>query len=47
MAGVVVSAECTLGKRVRLHPGVVVGSDGFGYELVAGRHEKVPQVGTV
>ena len=47
MAGVVISAECTIGRRVRLHPGVVVGSDGFGYEFVAGRHEKVPQVGTV
>jgi len=47
MAGAVVSAECTLGKRVRLQPGVVVGADGFGYELVSGRHEKVPQVGTV
>ena len=47
MPGVVVQAECTLGRRVRLHPGVVIGSDGFGYELVAGRHEKVPQVGTV
>ena len=47
MAGVVVCAECTLGNRVRLHPGVVIGADGFGYELVDGRHEKVPQVGTV
>jgi UDP-3-O-[3-hydroxymyristoyl] glucosamine N-acyltransferase len=47
MAGVVISPECTLGKRVRLHPGVVIGADGFGYEFVAGRHEKVPQVGTV
>ena len=47
MPGVTVSAECTLGRRVRLQPGVVIGSDGFGYELVAGRHEKVPQVGTV
>jgi UDP-3-O-[3-hydroxymyristoyl] glucosamine N-acyltransferase len=25
----------------------VIGSDGFGYELVQGRHEKVPQVGIV
>src|SRR5690606_22549333 len=32
---------------VRLQPGVVVGSDGFGYEFSQGRHEKVPQVGTV
>jgi len=47
MPGVVLAAECVLGKRVRLQPGVVVGSDGFGYELVAGRHEKIPQVGTV
>ena len=47
MPGVVIAPECTLGERVRLHPGVVVGSDGFGYEQVAGRHEKVPQVGTV
>jgi UDP-3-O-[3-hydroxymyristoyl] glucosamine N-acyltransferase len=47
MAGVAVQPECTIGKRVRLHPGVVIGADGFGYELVAGRHEKVPQVGTV
>jgi UDP-3-O-[3-hydroxymyristoyl] glucosamine N-acyltransferase len=47
MAGVVVTPECTIGRRVRLHPGVVVGADGFGFELVAGRHEKLPQVGTV
>lgn len=45
--GVHVSAECTLQARVRLQPGVVVGSDGFGYEFVRGRHEKVPQVGGV
>ncbi len=43
----VVAAECTLGHRVRLQPGVVVGGDGFGYEFVAGRHERVPQIGTV
>lgn len=47
MSGVSVSAECVLGERVRLHPGVVVGGDGFGYEFMNGRHEKVPQVGTV
>jgi len=47
MPGSTVMAECTLGRRVRLHPGAVIGSDGFGYEFVAGRHEKVPQVGTV
>ncbi len=47
MPGAIVAAECSLGKRVRLQPGVVVGSDGFGYEFMNGRHEKVPQVGTV
>lgn len=47
MPGVVVAAECVLGKRVRLQPGVVVGSDGFGYEFQNGRHEKIPQVGNV
>ena len=47
MPGVIVAAECILNNRVRLQPGVVVGSDGFGYEFVQGRHEKVPQVGTV
>jgi len=47
MPGVVVAADCTVGRRVRLHSGVVVGSDGFGYEFVAGRHQKVPQVGGV
>jgi UDP-3-O-[3-hydroxymyristoyl] glucosamine N-acyltransferase len=45
--GCVIAADCVLGERVRLQPGVVVGSDGFGYEFVNGRHEKVPQIGTV
>ena len=47
MAGSVLAAECELGSRVRLQPGVVVGSDGFGYEFIQGRHEKIPQVGNV
>jgi len=47
MPGVVLAAECELGRRVKLQPGVVVGADGFGYEFVGGRHEKVPQVGNV
>jgi len=47
MPGVTVTAECVLKNRVRLHAGVVVGSDGFGYEFVGGRHEKVPQIGNV
>lgn len=47
MPGVTVAADCRLGERVRLQPGVVIGADGFGYEFVSGRHEKVPQVGNV
>lgn len=47
MPGCVVEAECVLQNRVRLQPGVVIGSDGFGYEFIKGRHEKVPQIGTV
>lgn len=42
-----VHAECTLGCRVILHSGVVVGADGFGYEFSQGRHRKVRQVGVV
>ncbi len=47
MPRVTVTTECVVRDRVRLQPGVVVGADGFGYEFVAGRHEKVPQVGNV
>jgi UDP-3-O-[3-hydroxymyristoyl] glucosamine N-acyltransferase len=47
MPKVVITAECVVKDRVRLHAGVVVGSDGFGYEFVGGRHEKVPQIGWV
>jgi len=36
---------CQLGRRVRLHSGVVIGSDGFGYDTNKGLHEKIPQIG--
>ena len=36
-----------LGRRVRIHAGTVVGSDGFGYVFDSGIHRKVPQVGNV
>jgi len=45
MPGVRLYAGTQLGRRVRLHANVVIGADGFGYELVEGRHEKVPQIG--
>ncbi len=47
MPGAIVATGCVLGQPVRLQPGAVIGSDGFGYEFVNGRHEKVPQVGIV
>ena len=47
MPGTHLAAECVLGKRVQLQAGAVIGADGFGYEFVAGRHEKVPQIGDV
>ncbi|MDR2628855.1 MAG: hypothetical protein LBC30_02610 [Puniceicoccales bacterium] len=33
---------CEIGSRVTLFSGVVIGSDGFGYETVDGMHEKIP-----
>jgi UDP-3-O-[3-hydroxymyristoyl] glucosamine N-acyltransferase len=47
MPGVIVANASVLRNRVRLQPGVVVGSDGFGYEFGDGRHQKVPQVGII
>lgn len=37
----------SLGHRVILHTGCVIGSDGFGYEFVDGRHQKIVQAGIV
>ncbi|MBX9927521.1 MAG: UDP-3-O-(3-hydroxymyristoyl)glucosamine N-acyltransferase [Gemmatimonadaceae bacterium] len=34
-----------VGDRVRLHSGVRVGSDGFGYVFGGGAHQKIPHVG--
>ncbi|MFQ5847587.1 MAG: UDP-3-O-(3-hydroxymyristoyl)glucosamine N-acyltransferase [Candidatus Methylomirabilales bacterium] len=36
-----------VGKRVRVHAGAVLGSDGFGFVLDEGEQVKIPQVGTV
>lgn len=44
---VTIGARCIIGDRVVLHSGVVLGSDGFGFEFAAGRQIKVPQVGIV
>lgn len=39
--------DTVVGNRVRIHPGVVLGSDGFGYEPTSTGIYKVPQVGRV
>lgn len=46
---VVVRHDCELGDRVTLHPGVVIGGDGFGFttDKKTGRHTKIPQIGNV
>jgi UDP-3-O-[3-hydroxymyristoyl] glucosamine N-acyltransferase len=44
---VTVREECLIGTRCILHPGVVIGADGFGFAFDAGRYHKVPQVGNV
>jgi UDP-3-O-[3-hydroxymyristoyl] glucosamine N-acyltransferase len=45
----VVMHECVLGKGVILHPGAVIGGDGFGFltDKKTGRHTKIPQIGNV
>jgi len=47
MANAVIRERCVLGDRVILQPGAVIGSDGYGYELIDGRHTKIDQVGIV
>jgi UDP-3-O-[3-hydroxymyristoyl] glucosamine N-acyltransferase len=36
-----------IGRRVRIHAGTVIGSDGFGYVFDSGFHRKIPQIGNV
>jgi UDP-3-O-[3-hydroxymyristoyl] glucosamine N-acyltransferase len=36
-----------VGRGVIIHSGAVLGSDGFGYEIIEGRGVKIPQVGTI
>ncbi len=46
-SSVTIREECRLGDRVILQPGVVIGSDGFGYARHGAVHHKVPQIGRV
>jgi len=45
--GVVLYRRTRLGQGVRIHGNAVLGSDGYGYVLVDGRHRKIPQAGWV
>jgi UDP-3-O-[3-hydroxymyristoyl] glucosamine N-acyltransferase len=38
---------CRIGRRVTIHPGTVIGSDGFGFVPDGGRYFKIPQIGIV
>jgi len=44
---VTVLEGCQIGARVIVHCGTVIGSDGFGYVEHQGRHQKIPQLGSV
>jgi len=44
---VVIADYCELGARCRLQSGVVIGSDGFGYEPVGEVIHRIPQIGNV
>ena len=43
--GVTAYSGTMIGRRVLVHAGVRLGSDGFGYVFRGGRHEKIPHVG--
>jgi len=44
---VVVYHDCVLGSRLIIHSGAVIGADGFGIAMEAGRWLKIPQIGRV
>jgi UDP-3-O-[3-hydroxymyristoyl] glucosamine N-acyltransferase len=44
---VTIYAHSQIGRRVRIHAGTVIGSDGFGYVFDSGIQRKIPQIGDV
>jgi len=44
---VIIRERVKIGNRVIIHPGTVIGGDGFGFATVKGAHHKIPQIGTV
>ena len=45
--GVTIYDYVAIGRNAVIHSGAVLGADGFGFAMVAGRYEKFPQIGTV
>jgi UDP-3-O-[3-hydroxymyristoyl] glucosamine N-acyltransferase len=44
---VTIRENAVIGNRVIIHPNAVIGADGFGYVFAEGKHNKIPQVGSV
>lgn len=44
---VTIYEDCVIGKNCLLHSGAVIGADGFGFMLMNGIQQKIPQVGNV
>jgi len=44
---VTIRERSQIGSRVIIHSGAVIGADGFGFEQVEGRHQKIQQLGIV
>jgi UDP-3-O-[3-hydroxymyristoyl] glucosamine N-acyltransferase len=44
---VTIRERSRLGSRVIIHSGAVIGADGFGFEMIDGRQEKIQQLGIV
>jgi len=47
VANVTICHDSRIGKRVMIHPGVVIGADGFGFANDKGEWVKIPQLGRV
>ena len=44
---VTIRERTRIGSHVIIHSGAVIGADGFGFEMVNGRHQKIQQLGIV
>jgi UDP-3-O-[3-hydroxymyristoyl] glucosamine N-acyltransferase len=46
-SNVTIRERSQIGSRVIVHSGAVIGADGFGFEMVDGRQQKIQQIGIV